>query len=230
MGKVSALTLLFANVSILSVSFCEAVEKETKSPKTKAAKGKKGKKDSAIDSPTFSCTREVYSVVAKNPSWPDHNFHHQVWYHTLNDIHTLWQEDYFDYVLDIRPLEDLTIDNAGTPLLLEGWQTLHIPGSYPITVFPPTTPAEDVDMLVDFTSSNTCKDARVFVHCWSGISGNMVAKTLIELGFTNVHAAGPEGSAGMWDWAAAGYDVVYNDTFVAEETRFHPACIKQCSP
>ena len=131
-------------------------------------------------------------------------------------------------MLDIRPLQDITIDNAGTPLLLEGWETFHIPGSYPINVFPPDTPAAEVEMLVDFASSNVCKDARIFVHCWSGISGNMVARTLIELGFTNVHAAGPQGSAGMWDWKTAGYEVTMGDTFNAMEPRLQPACIDMC--
>jgi len=141
----------------------------------------------------------------------------------------LWKDGYFDYVLDIRPLEDITIDNEGSPLLLQGYETFHIPGSYPITVFPPTTPADEVDMLVDFTSTNVCKDSRVFVHCWSGISGNMVAQTLIELGFTNVHAAGPEGNAGIWDWKTAGYELVENDKFDANEKRFQPSCMDACT-
>merc|ERR1712127_785892 len=121
------------------------------------------------------CTRETWSVVAPNETWTGHNFHPQVWYHTLEDIHELWKAEYFDYVLDIRPLQDFTIDNPGSPLLLDGWESFHIPGSYPINVFPPDTPAMNVTMLVDFTSTNVCKDSRIFVHCWSGISGNRVA-------------------------------------------------------
>mmetsp|Transcript_24475 Transcript_24475/g.27873 ORF Transcript_24475/g.27873 Transcript_24475/m.27873 type:complete len:226 (+) Transcript_24475:299-976(+) len=176
-----------------------------------------------------ACTRNVWSVVDPNEDWTDHIHHPQVWYHTLEDIHSLWKDDYFDYVLDIRPLEDFTIDNDGSPLLLEGYESFHIPGSYPITFFPPDTPLDEVDMLVDFTSTSVCKDSRVFVHCWSGISGNRVAKSLIALGFTNVHAAGPEGSAGIWDWVTAGYEVVENDTFDASEERFQPSCMDACA-
>mmetsp|Transcript_19466 Transcript_19466/g.33436 ORF Transcript_19466/g.33436 Transcript_19466/m.33436 type:complete len:197 (-) Transcript_19466:64-654(-) len=168
------------------------------------------------------CTRDVYSVVDPNTSWTDHPFHTQVWYHTLEDIYKLWKEDYFHFVLDIRPLQDVPLDDG----VLEGWETIHIPGSYPINVFPPETPANEVEMLVDFTFGNMCKDARIFVHCWSGIAGNMVAKTLIELGFTDVHAAGPQGSAGMWAWRDAGYDVVMGDTFNAEQLQ--PWCIDTC--
>ena len=137
------------------------------------------------------CTRDVWSVMNPNLSWGDHTFNGQVWYHTLEDIHGLWQEGYFDYVLDIRPLQDVTLTlEDGSDLLLEGWESFHIPGSFPITVFPADTAVDEVDMLVDFTRTNVCKDSRVFVHCWSGISGNRVAQTLIELGFTNVH--GPD--------------------------------------
>ena len=175
------------------------------------------------------CTRNVYSVVKPNEEWPNHTFHPQVWYHTLDEIHSLWQEDYFDYVLDIRPLEDFTLDLATGPLFLEGWQTFHIPGSFPINVFPPDQPVEDVNMLVDFASSDVCKDSRIFVHCWSGISGNRVSQTLIDLGFTNVHAAGPEGSAGIWDWKTAGYDIIENDTFDPSLAKFQPDCIDTCS-
>lgn len=208
--------------------------KESKAPKhpkgSKASKpkGSKSSKQSKSDPISACCTRQVYSVLDPNTSWTDHPFHTQVWYHTLDDIYNLWKEDYFDYVLDIRGLQDITIDNGGTPLLLEGWETFHIPGSFPIGVFPPDTPANEVDMIVDFASSNVCKDSRIFVHCWSGISGNMVAKTLIELGFTNVHAAGPQGSAGIWDWKTAGYEVVMGDTFDAMEPRLQPTCIDMC--
>ena len=194
----------------------------------KSKSSKKSKKTPKSDPTSACCTRSVYSVLDPNTSWTDHPFHTQVWYHTLEDIYNLWTEDYFDYVLDIRPLQDITIDNAGTPLLLEGWETFHIPGSYPINVFPPDTPAAEVEMLVDFASSNVCKDARIFVHCWSGISGNMVARTLIELGFTNVHAAGPQGSAGILDWKIAGYELVYGDTFDAEAKHLQPECMKAC--
>ena len=138
------------------------------------------------------------------------------------------KERYFDYVLDIRPLNDFTIGNNGEPLILEGWQNFHIPGSFPITVFLPDTPVDEVELLVDFTSTNVCKDSRIFVHCWSGISGNRVAQTLIKLGFTNVHAAGPEGSAGICDWQAAGYDVVYGDMFDANAKNLQPKCMEAC--
>lgn len=175
-----------------------------------------------------ACSRKVYSVVNENPAWDEgHDYHPQVWYHTLEDTHSLWKSDYFDYVLDIRPLQDANLTLAdNSTLLLEGWETFHIPGSYPINVFPPDQPVEDIDMLVDFQSSNVCKDSRIFVHCWSGISGNMVAKSLIALGFTNVHAAGPAGSAGMWDWIEAGYDVVRGDIFNAH--KMQPSCAEKC--
>jgi len=201
-------------------------DRQLKTSKKAEKKGKKIRSNNLTT--TARCTRKVYSVLDPNPSWTDHPFHTQVWYHTLEDIHSLWSEGYFDYVLDIRPLQDFTIDNGGEDLLLEGWETFHIPGSYPVNMFPPSTPASEVEMLIDFDSSNLCKDARIFVHCWSGISGNMVAKTLIELGFTNIHAAGPQGSAGIWDWKAAGYDIVMNDSFNAEESRFQPSCIDMC--
>ena len=84
-------------------------------------------------------------------------------------------------------------------------------------------------MLVDFTKTNVFKDGRIFVHCWSGISGNRVAKTLIDLGFTNVHAVGPQGNAGIWDWIAAGYDFTYVDKFDASEPRLQPACMDACN-
>ena len=193
------------------------------SRRTKNSKGTKNSKAKA------ACSRSVWSAVDTNLAWEGgattHDYHPQVWYHTLEDIHSLWKDKYFDYVLDIRPLEDLTVDNDGTPLLLQGWETFHIPGSYPINVFPPDIPAAEVKMLVDFNSSNVCKDSRIFVHCWSGISGNMVAKTLIELGFTNVHAAGPAGSAGMWDWMKAGYEVTENDTYKPMVAK----CMNTCS-
>lgn len=210
-------------VTILSIKQCDA-DKRNLARNLKGGKSKKGGKGKQKSDPTSACcTREVYSVLDPNTSWTDHPFHTQVWYHTLEDIHALWKEDYFDYVLDIRPLTDTVLDDG---MVLEGWETFHIPGSYPINVFPPTTPADEVEMLVDFSSSNVCKDARIFVHCWSGIAGNMVANTLIELGFTNVHAAGPQGSAGMWNWRAAGYESVEDDTFNAEEMQ--PACMNMC--
>ena len=176
---------------------------------------------------SYQCTRKVYSTINPNPDWSSHPypFHKQVWYHTLPDIHGLWKEGYFDYVLDIRPLEAVTAGSSGS-LILEGWQDFHIPGSYPINVYPADTPASEVNMLVDFTKTNVCKDSRIFVHCWSGISGNRVAKTLIKLGFTNVHAAGPQGSAGVWDWKEAGYELVYDDVF--EKKKMKPMIENFC--
>jgi rhodanese-related sulfurtransferase len=211
-----SLGLLCSSSLLLSISdiSCAAAAKVSKGGTRNLKAGKKGKK--------ARCTRDVYSVVDPNASWTDHPFHTQVWYHTLDDIYKLWKEDYFDYVLDTRPLQDIDNDR-------EGWETIHIPGSFPIDIFPPDTPANEVDMLVDFASSKVCKDARIFVYCWSGRSANMVAKTLIELGFTNVHAAGPQGSAGIREWRDAGYEVVIGDTFNAEEKRFQPACIDMCN-
>lgn len=175
------------------------------------------KSSNRINAGDTKCSRETWSIVSPNTSWTNHPFHPQVWYHTLEDIHGLWKENYFDYVLDIRPLNDNGV--------LEGWESFHIPGSYPINVYPANTPTEEVEMLVDFTSTNVCKDSRIFVHCWTGISGNRVAKTLIELGFTNVHAAGPQGSAGVWDWKTAGYELTYNDTFMPNNV---PSCMNTC--
>lgn len=219
------------------LSFAEAEDCERKASKrtlgaksTKATKMFKSTKATEVHEPKTStvCTSETWSIINQNPndSWNDHIYHTQVWYHTLEAVHSLWEEDYFDYVLDVRPLQDFTIDSNGLPLLLDGWETFHIPGSFPIAVFPPDTPADEVEMLVDFTSTNVCKDARIFVHCWSGIAGNRVAQTLIELGFTNVHAAGPQGTAGIWDWKAAGYELVHDDTFDAMELQ--PECMSAC--
>ena len=219
-----SLGLLCSSSLLLSISdTCAAAAKVSEGRKLKGKKDKSKKKGGG-DPTSACCTREVYSILDPNTSWTDHPFHTQVWYHTLEDIYNLWKEDYFDYVLDIRPLQD----QVSGEMTLEGWETIHIPGSFPINVFPPDTPADEVDMLVDFASSKVCKDARIFVHCWSGISGNMVAQTLIELGFTNVHAAGPQGSAGMWNWRDAGYEVVMNDTFDAEEKDLQPACMDMC--
>ena len=234
MNSVTFTVLVSLSVLLSSLSdsatfaVAEGTRSSTNSRQLKAS-GKKvlvGKKSKG-DPTSAYCTREVYSIVDPNPSssWDGHTYHQQVWYHSLEDIHNLWKEDYFDYVLDIRPLQDVPLDNGG---VLEGWESFHIPGSYPVNIFPSDTPASEVQMLVDFDSSTACKDARIFVHCWVGVAANMVAKTLIELGFTNIHAAGPQGSAGIWDWKAAGYDLVMNDTFDAEESRLQPACIDMC--
>jgi len=213
----------YLSLALMGTTHASEIRRTRKQSKScKTTKGPKVVSEAA-------CDRKVWSIVNPKKGWTGHPHHPQVWYHTLKDIHSLWKDDYFDYVLDIRPLVDVTIENAGSPLLLQGYESFHIPGSYPITVFPPDTPADEVDMLVDFTSTNVCKDSRVFVHCWSGISGNMVAQTLIELGFTNVHAAGPEGNAGIWDWKTAGYELVENDKFDADEKRFQPSCMDACT-
>jgi len=215
----------------LLLSGIHAVAAENKSRTLKGDKGaaKQQKstksKSSKVDIASTTCTRKVWSVMNKNATWSDaHVWNEQVWYHTLDDVHGLWKEGYFDYVLDIRPLQDTTMS---TGMLLEGWETLHIPGSYPINVFPADTPASEITMLVDFASSNVCKDSRIFVHCWSGLAGNRVSQSLIELGFTNVHAAGPASNAGMWQWKDAGYDVVYDDTF--DPVSMQPDCIRACN-
>eukprot|EP00588_Corethron_pennatum_P015470 CAMPEP_0194280890 /NCGR_PEP_ID=MMETSP0169-20130528/19120_1 /TAXON_ID=218684 /ORGANISM="Corethron pennatum, Strain L29A3" /LENGTH=156 /DNA_ID=CAMNT_0039025785 /DNA_START=527 /DNA_END=997 /DNA_ORIENTATION=- len=151
-----------------------------------------------------------------NKNWKNHDFHEMVWYHSLDDVHNLWGEGFFDYVLDIRGLKD----KQG----LEGWENFHIPGSYPIGV-DPNLSADKVEMIVDFSLSNVCKDSRIFVHCWSGIQGNKVARILVDLGFTNVHAAGPQGSAGIWQWKKKGWELTYDDTFSSERV---PKCITEC--
>jgi len=223
------LSLAIMRTTHASASASAQIRRTKTDATTKSSKAAKSPKTPSVISEA-ACNREVWSLVNPNiVGWTSHTYHPQVWYHSLEDIHSLWKEDYFDYVLDIRALADVTTEYGGAPLLLEGYETLHIPGSYPITVFPPNTPVDEVDMLVDFTSTNVCKDSRVFVHCWSGNSGNVVAKTLIKLGFTNVHAAGPEGSAGIWDWRAAGYELVENDKFDANEKRFQPSCMDACT-
>jgi len=162
------------------------------------------------------CTRIAWTSMKPNKNWKNHDFHEMVWYHSLDDVHNLWGEGYFDYVLDIRGLKD----KSG----LEGWENFHIPGSYPIGV-DPNLPADKVEMIVDFSLSNVCKDSRIFVHCWSGIQGNKVARILVDLGFTNVHAAGPQGSAGIWQWKQKGWELTYDDTFSSERV---PKCITEC--
>eukprot|EP00586_Coscinodiscus_wailesii_P005831 CAMPEP_0172486180 /NCGR_PEP_ID=MMETSP1066-20121228/14653_1 /TAXON_ID=671091 /ORGANISM="Coscinodiscus wailesii, Strain CCMP2513" /LENGTH=222 /DNA_ID=CAMNT_0013251973 /DNA_START=100 /DNA_END=768 /DNA_ORIENTATION=+ len=217
---------IYSTATTLLIIFSLATTTAKKDNVRKLGKSTKRSKSREIGA---SCTREVYSVVAPNDEWSEtHEYHNQVWYHSLKDINALWKDEYFDYVLDTRSLQDSTKTlSDGSKLLLEGWETVHIPESYPLGV-PGATPAAEVDMLVDFTSSNVCKDSRIFVHCWSGTSANMVAKTLIELGFTNVHVAGPAGTAGIWDWINAGYEVVKGDKFDPNEKRFHPECMKHC--
>lgn len=215
------LQLCFAALSLV-LSMASIDGRILKGKKTERSK-KNGKREG-----TTGCNRMTWSIVNPNKSWGDHPFNPQVWYHTLEDIYGLWKKDYFDYVLDIRPLEAFTIDNEGQELLLEGYQDFHIPYSYPINLFPPNTPADEVELLIDFAASNICKDSRVFVHCWSGISGNRAAQTLVDMGFTNVHAAGPQGTAGIWDWKKAGYPLVFDDTFNKDEDRFHPRCLDMC--
>merc|ERR1719232_132205 len=172
-----------------------------------------------------ACTRQVWSIMNKNDEWSGHDYHEQVWYHTLNETHDLWQEGYFDYVLDIRPPESQTSKSGN---YLAGWEEFHIPGSFPIAMYPIDVPADEVEMLVPFDSSVVCKDSRIFLHCWSGNSANYVAKTLIEMGFTNIHAMGPQFHAGIWDWKENGWELVYNDTFDPTEERLQPKCIDAC--
>mmetsp|Transcript_5796 Transcript_5796/g.8644 ORF Transcript_5796/g.8644 Transcript_5796/m.8644 type:complete len:236 (+) Transcript_5796:121-828(+) len=204
-----------------------AIGQQTSARELKQKRRKTKSKGLKKDLNQAACTRDVFSMVNPHGDWDNttHDFHPFVWYHTLEDIHSLWTEDYFDYVVDIRGLTDIIFDDGTDDgLLLEGWETVHIPGSFPIDAIPADQPPENITMLVDFQSSNICKDSRIFVHCWSGISANKVAKSLIALGFTNVHAAGPAGSAGLWDWITAGYDVFRGDTFDPED--YVPSCIE----
>jgi rhodanese-related sulfurtransferase len=147
------------------------------------------------------------------------------WYHDFETIHELWKADYFDYVLDVRSLEDFSDE-------FTGWETSHIPGSYPVKMSSidcsdSTSGVCDPYTLDEFRGSDICRDARIFVHCWTGILGNAAAKTLVsELGFTNVHAAGPQGNAGFNQWDANEWEIKEGDTYKAE--KLVPECAKIC--
>ena len=105
--QVSLLTLLFSPLISSAENGVEAKgskgAKMSKAPKGKAPKSQKSPK--ASNGNAACCNRETWSVLNPNPSWSNHPFNTQVWYHTLKDIHDLWEEDYLDYVLDIRPLQ-----------------------------------------------------------------------------------------------------------------------------
>ena len=168
--------------------------------------------ESASSSKSTSCTNyrpNPYSVANPNEAWGDkHTYHAQVWYLDLADIYDLWQSDYFDYVLDVRGIDD--VDMNGT--LLPGWQTEHIPGSFP-TNNACLTGDCDALTLYDFLASDACLDAKIFVHCWVGVAANQAVEKLVQMGFTHLYAAGPQGSAGYFAWKGAGYPVVYDDVY-----------------
>ena len=170
-----------------------------------------------------SCNRpSPFSTALPNEAWgEDHTYHPQVWYLPLEDIHDLWEQDHFDYVLDVRGIDDVPFGES----ILPGWQTEHIPGSYP-TDIDCLTGNCDALTLSSFLSSGLCLDAKIFVHCWVGVAANAAVQTLIGLGFTNLYAAGPEGSAGYFEWKGMGYPVVYDDTY--EANKLVPLCAKKC--
>uniref|UniRef100_A0A7S2EYR1 Rhodanese domain-containing protein n=1 Tax=Trieres chinensis TaxID=1514140 RepID=A0A7S2EYR1_TRICV len=225
-SKIATTSALIVSAQFLPISLAKSDDEAFRALK----KGKSGKKGSKKSCESAMCTRETYSVVHPNIDWEDgepmHNYHPQVWYHTLEDVHDLWDEGYFDYVFDVRQLKDVTMENG---IVLDGWESFHIPGSFPLDL--PSNegrPLEEIEMLVNFMSSNVCKDSRIFIHCWVGVAANRWAETLVKLGFTNLHAAGPEGNSGIWQWKAAGYPLEYDDTFNPKKKKFEPKCLKKC--
>lgn len=77
-----------------------------------------------------ACERpDPFSIVNTNDSWDPnvHTYHAQVWYLPLSEIQDLWEQGYFDYVLDVRGLNDMPRDGN----MLPGWESEHIPGSFP---------------------------------------------------------------------------------------------------
>lgn len=184
-------------------------------------KASKGRKKSNHQKKAAQCSREVYSIATNNTEWPDdHTFHAQVWYHPLNTIHDLWKADYFDYVIDVRGLEDIVFNGAPLP----GWETAHIPGSYPVQVDCADGSCESLS-LDEFLSNDVCLDKRIFVHCWIGVLANVAVEKMVQLGFTNLHAAGPEGSSGFIQWAANGWETVEDDKYNPHRK---PKCAKKC--
>jgi len=172
------------------------------------------------------CNCKIYSIVNPNKDWSEphptfgpHRYKPQVWYHTLEQAYNLWKLEYFDYVIDVRTYEDL--DN------LPGWKTSHIPGSY-LTPLNGCLDGSKTDCfsLDDFLSSTVCLDARIYVHCWVGVAANNAVEKLVELGFTNLHATGPEGSAGFLAWKANGWETVEDDTY---DNVKPPKCPEKCS-
>jgi len=152
-----------------------------------------------------------------------HAFHDGVIYRSLVDAHAKWKQGHFTHVLDVREL--------GPNGDLEGWRDMHIPGSFPLTVFP-GSPAfrqleeKDCHNLGPLSQSyQGCKDTKVLVNCWSGGTANTVAKFLVQMcNWTDVTAMGHQSSSGIWQWAAAfPEDMVYNDTRNA--TELVPPCV-----
>lgn len=163
-----------------------------------------------------------YSTVSPNEDWGDaHTYHPQVWYLSLEDIHALWEKNDFDYVLDVRGIEDVELGGN----LLPGWQTEHIPGSFPTDIDCLTGDC-DALTLSHFLSSGACLDAKIFVHCLVGVAANNAAKILIDLGFTNLYAAGPQGTAGYFQRKDMGYPIVYEDMY--DSDKFVPECAAKC--
>ena len=56
------------------------------------------------------------------------------------------------------------------------------------------------------------KNARIVVYCCTGARGNLAAKTLTEMGYTNVYSL----KGGIKQWVADGYalDTVYGEMFL----------------
>lgn len=176
------------------------------------------------------CERKTYSSVNPNKDWGEHpefgphRYQPQVWYHTMEETYDLWKASYFDYVIDTRTYDQF---DDGNSLFLPGWKDSHIPGSYLI----PLTGCLDGSgtncfSLDDFLSNGICLDARIYVHCWVGVAANNAVEKLVQLGFTNLHATGPEGSAGFLVWSANGWETVEDDTY---DTVTPPTCMEECS-
>ena len=66
-------------------------------------------------------------------------------------------------------------------------------------------------------------DAKIFVHCWRGSKANAAVEKLVQMGFTNLYAAGPVGSAGFLNWEG---DVDTDDVY--QPDRMIPQCAKAC--
>eukprot|EP00977_Amphora_coffeiformis_P027780 scaffold34643_cov139-Amphora_coffeaeformis.AAC.1 len=182
------------------------------------------------DNDCIFCDRpSPYSVVTPNDdvAWQNQTYHAQVWYLGLEDAYNMWKAGYFDYVLDVRGLDYF----PHQPVDLPGWQESHIPNSYPTDfrclVDGLEADCENGPLTLDyFRSSAKCLDAKILVHCWSGVNANKAVTPLVELGFTNLYTIGPEKSGGFIKWAAEGYDAVGPEEY--EPGKLIPSCAKQC--
>jgi rhodanese-related sulfurtransferase len=193
--------------------FCEMFAKKT------GSKSKNG--------PKVDCDRpNPYSIATQNtgnPEWANHTYHPQVWYMSLDDIHDLWLKNYFDYVIDVRGLDD----SDANPNLL-GWEAEHIPGSYPTDIACLRGDCDEILALEYFLESGACLDAKIFVHCWVGVAANQAVEILVKKGFTNLYSAGPErGNAGWIAWKTNGFEIVEDDIY--DPDCLIPQCYRLCN-